>query len=162
MKKLWSLKNFLVKDLKDHPKNARQISREEISQLRRSIQNFGLIDKPVLDGKGMIIGGHQRVRVLKNLKIKSVDCWVPDEPLTDEEIDELNIRLNRNNGTWDYDILANNWDMSNLIKWGFTPYDFHIVEEKEEENDDDKDEEPSGNGGKDKESKKCPHCGNVL
>jgi DNA modification methylase len=45
---------------------------------------------------------------------------VPDQSLDQKDIDELNIRLNRNLGEWDFDILANQWDVDNLIEWGFT------------------------------------------
>lgn len=99
----------------------------------------------------MIIGGHQRVRTLKKMKVKEVDVYIPDRDLTEAEVDELNIRLNKNTGTWDYDLLANEFELSDLIDWGFTSEellgsiddDISITSKDETE----------------KEKKKCPHCG---
>ena len=55
-----------------------------------------------------------------------MECWVCDDdvPFTEEEIDELNIRLNKNTGSWDWDKLANEWDVNLLCEWGFKPDDF--------------------------------------
>ena len=39
--------------------------------------------------------------------------------LTPEKERELNIRLNRNTGEWDYDSLANHFDVGELCEWGF-------------------------------------------
>jgi len=74
----------------------------------------------------MIIGGHQRCRILKKLGHKTAWVAVCDETITQEQIDELNIRLNRNSGEWDDDILANEWELRDLIEWGFTPDELSV------------------------------------
>lgn len=116
----WKLETIPIKDLKEHPKNPRQISKDQFQRLSNLIAKFGLIDKPIVNLDRMIIGGHQRVKVLKKMKVKEVECWIPDHQLTDEEIDHLCIGLNLNQGTFDYDILANQWDAIDLLKYGFT------------------------------------------
>jgi len=44
---------------------------------------------------------------------------VPETKLSDRDVEELNIRLNRNTGEWDWDILANEWEVEDLQEWGF-------------------------------------------
>lgn len=123
----WTLEKRSLDTLKDHPHNPRKMSKHDAEQLKSSLQRFGIIDKPVITPDGQIIGGHQRKKILKQLKIKEVDCWVPDRDLTQEEIDELCIRLNRNTGEWDFEKLANEWDMSGLLEWGFDEKEFELL-----------------------------------
>lgn len=135
----WHLENRKLKDLKDHPKNPRQISHEDIAHLTTSIDKFGLIDKPIINIDGQIIGGHQRKKILKKLAIKELECWVPDRELSEKEVEELNIRLNKNTGEFDFDILANQWEVSDLLDWGFTLEEFDLGDvetiESEEESE---------------------------
>lgn len=128
----WHLEVRNIDDLVDHPRNARFISKEDCQHLKKSIAKFGLIDKPIITYDGFIIGGHQRIRVLKEIGHIEVECWVCDDekPFTEQEIDELNIRLNKNTGAWDWDKLANEWDVTNLCEWGFKPSEFEDADIK--------------------------------
>lgn len=116
----WILQTRKIKDLKPHSKNPRTLSKYDAAHLSKSLEKFGLIDKPIISGD-QIIGGHQRISILKKLRHKEVECYVSEEPLSQEDIDELNICLNRNQGEWDFDILANQWDGQQLLDYGFTP-----------------------------------------
>jgi len=116
----WHLETRKIKDLKKHPKNPRQLNKDQERHLSHSLDKFGLIDKPIVTIDGLIIGGHQRINVLKKQKIKEIECWVPDQEISEKDIDELNIRLNKNTGDWDYDILADQWEVNDLLEWGFT------------------------------------------
>ena len=40
--------------------------------------------------------------------------------LTLEQERELNVRLNKNTGSFDWDILANEFEVEDLVDWGFT------------------------------------------
>ncbi|SRR5258706_3719907 len=122
----WSLKTFPIKKLKDYHKNPRKLSIEQYDQLKVSLEKFGLIDKPIVTQDGIIIGGHQRKNVLKKAGIKEVECYIPDRELTEKEIEELNIRLNKNTGSFDFDILANQFDLDELCQWGFKLEEFSI------------------------------------
>lgn len=143
----WNLKTFKVKDLKDYHKNPRKLTRLQSDQLMESIRKFGLIDKPVVTQEGIIIGGHARKKILEKLAIKEVDCYVPNQELTEKEIEELNIRLNKNGGEFDFDILANEFDAVELVNWGFNPEELGVFYEQEEE----------GNL-----PDKCSECGRTL
>lgn len=116
----WKTETRKIKDLKPHPKNPRKLSTHDGENLRKSLEKFGLIDKPIITQDGLIIGGHQRISILKKMGSKSIECYVPDKVLSDKDIEELNIRLNRNIGEWDFEILANQWDPLELLEWGFT------------------------------------------
>ena len=117
----WTLKAFDIASLTDYAKNPRSLSKEQFAQLKTSLDKFGMIDKPIvnLDAAHTVIGGHQRLHVLKAEGVKVIECWTPSRELTAREVEELNIRLNRNNGQWDFDIMANNFDVSDLVEWGF-------------------------------------------
>jgi ParB-like chromosome segregation protein Spo0J len=149
----WSLQSKNIKDLKKHPKNPRRLTKSQFDQIKKSIDKFGLIDKPVVNTDGTIIGGHQRIEVLKKQGIKEIECWVPDDEITERDIEELNIRLNRNSADWDWDILANEFEVPDLLQWGFTTTDMEIVQKIEEKEDPDK---------KEKKKKECPNCGHQL
>jgi DNA modification methylase len=115
----WQLKTFRTKDLKEYSKNPRKLSKHQYEHLKTSIEKFGLIDKPIVTEDGILIGGHQRKKILEKTGVKEVECYVPDRTLSDKEIEELNIRLNKNTGEWDFDILTTQWDHNDLLSWGF-------------------------------------------
>jgi len=117
----WSLKKYKISDLTDYYKNPRQLTEKQFNQLKKSIDKFGMIDKPVInaDKNNTVIGGHQRLHVIRADKSDSVECWVPDRELDEKEVEELNIRLNKNTGEWDFDVLANSFEMDDLLDWGF-------------------------------------------
>ena len=86
------------------------------------------------DRNNIIVGGHFRLRELKKLGHKEVDCVIVDLNLEDER--ELNIRLNSNSGEWDMDLLANNFEIPDLESWGLN-LDWGLDEEDEPEIEED-------------------------
>ena len=117
----WTLRSFQLDELTDYYKNPRSLSEKEFKQLKTSLDKFGMIDKPIVnaDSAHTIIGGHQRKHVLESTGVKEIECWIPDRELTEREVEELNIRLNKNTGSWDFDTLANEWELDDLLDWGF-------------------------------------------
>ena len=117
----WTLQQFRLDELTDYYKNPRSLSEKEFKQLKTSLDKFGMIDKPIVnaDSANTIIGGHQRKHVLEASGVKEIECWVPDRELSDKEVEELNIRLNKNTGSWDFDVLANEFELDDLLDWGF-------------------------------------------
>lgn len=153
----WTLQTIPIKKLKANPKNPRQISKEQAQHLESLIKKYGMIEKLIVDMDMMVIGGHQRLKILKKLKLKEVECWVPDRELDVDELDHLCVGLNLNQGKWDYDVLANQYDVIDLLKWGFSEEqllgDCKEAEKKIIENEN----EPDG-----KKTKNCPNCGCEL
>ncbi len=90
--------------------NPRKWSEEATTQLKESILRFGLIDPFVVnsapDRKNIVIGGHFRLKVAQELGIKAVPVVYVNIPDIEKE-KELNLRLNKNLGEFDWDLLAN-------------------------------------------------------
>jgi ParB-like chromosome segregation protein Spo0J len=122
----WTVEQRSIKSLTVNPRNPRRMTKDQAEHLKESISKFGMCEPIVINTDGTVIGGHQRLSTLKKLGHKKVDVYIPETTLSDEEASELNIRLNRNTGEWDFDVLANNWDSSDLIRWGFTPQELHM------------------------------------
>ncbi len=110
-----------IKDLKAAEYNPRKWSEDQITQLTESVTKFGLVD-PILvnsapNRKNIVIGGHFRLKVAKDLGYKEVPVVYVE--IADEVREkELNVRLNKNLGSWDTDLLAN-FDESFLADIGF-------------------------------------------
>ena len=118
------IESIKINKLKPATYNPRQISTKQYNDLKKSIERFGLVD-PIIVNKDMtIIGGHQRYKICKALKHTEIDCVVLD--LSKEEERELNIRLNKNTGDFDMDILANEFDIDELTDWGFKHIDLDL------------------------------------
>jgi DNA modification methylase len=76
---------------------------KEYEKIKRSIEEFGYID-PIICNKDMtVVGGHQRLKVLKDLGHTEVECVVVDVDKTREKA--LNIALNKISGEWDFEAL---------------------------------------------------------
>lgn len=112
-----------LSELKPAPYNARQSSKEQEKQLQSSLQKFGVVE-PIIFNKqtGYVVGGHFRLRELTKMGYKEVECVIVD--LSEDDEKELNIRLNANTGSWDWDRLANEWDANDLNGWGLEIPDF--------------------------------------
>ena len=98
------IKNVLVKDIKYAPYNPRKISDEVLAKLKRSIEEFGYIEPIIVNKRSMhVVGGNQRLKVLRQLDIKEVQSVIVD--LDDTHEKALNIALNKINGEWDLPLL---------------------------------------------------------
>ena len=118
------IESKLIKDLKPATYNPRQISTKQYNDLKASVKKFGLVDPIIVNKNNTVIGGHQRLKICKELKHIEIDCVVLD--LSKEEERELNIRLNKNQGQFDMDILANEFDIDKLVDWGFKHIDLDL------------------------------------
>lgn len=154
----WHLETISLSKLKPHPKNPRQINKDQFQHLTNLIEKFGLIDKPIINLDLVIIGGHQRIKALKKMAIKEVECWMPDHQLTEEEINHLMIGLNKNQGEFDFELLANNFEVMDLLNWGFTEKELlDLSKEEADAMDDSQVEEPNKS-----KSHVCPKCGHEF
>jgi len=153
----WTLERRKIDDLTPHPKNPRKLSTHDAEHLEKSLERFGLIDKPIINPNGQIIGGHQRLSILRKMypnHEQFVDCWVPHRPLDEKEVEELNIRLNKSQGSFDWDILADQYEIDDLFDWGFTPEECALVPFEEI---DPKEDKPKA-----KKKHICPQCGHEF
>lgn len=73
---------------------------KEYEKLKRSIQEFGFVEPIIWNSKtGNVVGGHQRLTVLKDLGETEIDCVVVDLDIQKEKA--LNVALNKIQGSWD-------------------------------------------------------------
>lgn len=88
-----------------NPRKDLQPGDPEYEKLKRSLDEFGYLE-PIIWNKqtGHVVGGHQRLKVLKAEGRKTVDCVVVDFP--EEKEKALNIALNKISGDWDNDKLG--------------------------------------------------------
>ena len=129
------IESKLTTELKPATYNPRQISTKQYNDLKASVKKFGLVDPIIVNKDNTVIGGHQRLKICKELKYIEIDCVVLD--LSKEEERELNIRLNKNTGDFDIDILANEFDIDELTDWGFKHIDLDINIDKLEDDKED-------------------------
>jgi DNA modification methylase len=107
---------------------------EQFQDIKASLTKFGFVDPIIVnarecDRKLVIVGGHQRCKVWAAMGNDTVPVNYVTLSLKDEK--ELNIRLNKNSGEWDWDILGNLFDVDDLKEWGFDDSDFFGVEEED-------------------------------
>ena len=111
--------------------NPRQLTKDQYSQLKDSIVRFGIVDPLIVnvnpERKNILIGGHQRLRIARKLGYDTIPCVEVD--LTYDKEKELNVRLNKNVGSWDFDSLANFFDVDELLDWGFEAEELDISTE---------------------------------
>jgi DNA modification methylase len=76
---------------------------EEYQKIKKSITEFGYVAPVIVNSNMTVIGGHQRLKVLKELGYTEVECVVVD--LDQKKEKALNIALNKISGDWDNDKL---------------------------------------------------------
>ena len=138
------IKNRQIKELIAAEYNPRKLSSDQKQHIADSIKRFGIVDPIIVNinknRKDIIIGGHQRVIVAKELGYKELPCVELD--LSRDKERELNIRLNKNTGEFDYEMLNELFDMGDLLDWGFTEDELEMLEEPESDGLTDDDEIP--------------------
>ena len=122
-----------------NPNNPRQIKDDKFKKLVESIKNFPemLSLRPIVVNDNMVVlGGNMRLKACKEAGLKEVPIIKASE-LTDEQQKEFIIKDNVGFGEWDWDQLANEWDVEKLDDWGLDlPVDLSVAEELEAEEDD--------------------------
>lgn len=124
----WKTEKRNVADLIPASYNPRKMSEEERRDLEESIKEFGAAVPLVVNigkRKDTLIGGHQRSTIYADLGIKEVEVMVPSRELTKAEEKKLNLRLNKNQGSWDQDKLKE-MDLTMLLEVGFGDEDLQM------------------------------------
>jgi hypothetical protein len=118
------MKLVSIKQVKPNPKNPRVIKDGKFQKLVKSIQEFPdmLNKRPLIvftdvDDKYVVLGGNMRLKALNELNYKEVPVIIADE-WTEEQKAEFLIKDNVGFGEWDWDSLANEWDVEKLDDWG--------------------------------------------
>lgn len=109
--------------------NPRKWSKEQVEQLKESINRFGIVD-PIIaniadNRRNIVIGGHFRLEVAKQLGYTEIPVVYVNIPEIERE-KELNLRLNKNQGEFDYGLLAK-FDENLLKDIGFGSEDIDNI-----------------------------------
>lgn len=126
-----------IKSIKGNPKNPRIIKDDKFQKLVKSLQNFPEMAtvRPVVCNTDMVIlGGNMRWKAAIEAGWKEMPVTVVDWP--EDKQQEFIIKDNVSGGEWNWDDLANEWDVDLLNEWGLDLPDFSIGEEPEAEEDD--------------------------
>ena len=111
-----------VSSLKPATYNPRKWNNDQEEGLKESITRFGLVDPIIANGadkrKNVVIGGHFRLHIAKELGYTEVPVVYVNIPEIERE-KELNLRLNKNTGSFDFKLLAE-FDKAFLTDVGFS------------------------------------------
>lgn len=125
-----------IKKVIPNPSNPRIIKDEKFKKLVNSIKEFPqmLELRPiVVDSNMVVLGGNMRLKASIAAGLQEVDILIADQ-LTEEQKAEFIIKDNVGFGEWDWDLLANEWDVEALTDWGLElPFDTTPVLEAEED-----------------------------
>ena len=114
------MKMIPIKEIKENPNNPRKLSKDKYQKLLKSIQDLPqmLEYRPIVVNSDMVVlGGNMRLKALKELKYKEVPIIIADE-LSEDQQKEFLIKDNLAYGQWDWDMIANEWDLPLLEDWG--------------------------------------------
>lgn len=109
-----------ISDIKLNPNNPRLIKDDKFKKLVKSIQEFPemLNIRPIVVNNDMVIlGGNMRYKACKEAGLKEIPVIIASD-LTEEQQREFLIKDNTSGGEWDFDMLANEWDVEQLDAWG--------------------------------------------
>ncbi len=124
-----------IDTLKPYEKNPRKWSDEATEQLKESVKRFGLVDPLVANQakgrEGVVLGGNFRLKILEEMGIKQVPVVFVNISDSEKEA-ELCIRLNKNQGSFDNELLAE-FDENLLSDIGFSSEELDDVFEIETE-----------------------------
>lgn len=126
-----------ISEVKANPNNPRLIKDDKFIKLVQSIKDFPkmLEIRPIVVNSDMVVlGGNMRLKACKEAGLKEVYIIKADE-LTEEQQREFLIKDNTSGGEWDFNMLANEWDVEQLESWGLDMPIFEGVELEAEEDD---------------------------
>jgi len=113
-----------ISEIKSNPKNPRVIKDFKFEKLVQSLKDFPemLEKRPLVcftdvDKKLVVLGGNMRLKAANELGLKKLPVILADD-WTEEQKAQFLIKDNVGFGEWDYDSLANEWDVDQLEDWG--------------------------------------------
>ena len=101
--KIEKIKIEKLKPAEYNPRKDLKPEDEEYQKIKKSITEFGYVAPVIVNSNMTVIGGHQRLKILKELGYIDVECVIVDLDPNKEKA--LNIALNKISGDWDNDKL---------------------------------------------------------
>ena len=130
------IQKIKISEVKANPSNPRTIKDDKFNKLVQSIKDFPqmLELRPIVVNDDMIVlGGNMRLKACKEAGLKEVPIIKASE-LTPEQQAEFIVKDNIGFGEWDYDLLLEAYDATELEAWGL---DLPDLPEKELEAEED-------------------------
>ncbi len=116
----WHIERRKVADLKLWDKNPRKLRQEDYEALKHKIIERGFHDIFKIDTDNTILSGNQRKLALIELGVLEVNVMVPERALTEKERDAVGIESNKHAAVWDFEVMANLFEPSDLMEYGFS------------------------------------------
>ncbi len=125
----WRTETCHVSKLVPNPKNPRTMGPKQIEDLKKSLAKFGIVELPVIDVDNQVIAGHQRLMALRLLgrEDEEIPVRVPNRKLTKREYEQYLLTSNRVHGEFDWDKLAENFDIETILESGFVDHDLSMM-----------------------------------
>jgi DNA modification methylase len=125
-----------ISQVKSNPNNPRLIKNDKFKKLVKSVQEFPemLELRPIVVDENMIVlGGNMRLKACQEAGLKEV--WIEVADLTEQQKKEFTIKDNVGFGEWEWDMLANEWEQTELEDWGLDGFPFEDKTLEAEEDD---------------------------
>jgi hypothetical protein len=131
------IQNVPINTVKANPNNPRIIKDDKFAKLVKSINEFPQMLKlrPIVVNDDMVVlGGNMRLKACKEAGLKEIPIIKASE-LTEQQQKEFIVKDNVGYGEWDWNDLANNWDVDELIDWGLDipGFDAEVIEAEEDD-----------------------------
>lgn len=126
MNKISKIEYVPIWKVKNNPNNPRLVKDDKFKKLVKSIQDFpDMLDKrPIIVNEDMIVlGGNMRLKACNEAGLKEVPIIVTN--WTEEQQRQFIIKDNLGYGEWDWDMIANEWDVNEINDWGLDIPDFN-------------------------------------
>jgi hypothetical protein len=125
-----------ISQVKSNPNNPRLIKNDKFKKLVKSVQDFPemLELRPIVVDENMIVlGGNMRLKACIEAGLKEV--WIEVADLTEQQKKEFTIKDNVGFGEWEWDMLANEWEQTELEDWGLDgfPFEDKVLEAEEDD-----------------------------
>ena len=124
----WTNERRKLRDLIPWPRNPRQIKADQAKRLVESLDEFNQVETFAIGPQNEVYNGHQRLAAWadKYGPDLEIDVRVSSRPLSEKEREKLTIFLHKGAaGEWNFDVLSE-WDVPDLLKWGFKSYELGI------------------------------------
>jgi hypothetical protein len=131
------IQSTAITEIQLNPNNPRVIKDDKFKKLVKSIQEFPqmLAIRPIVVNDQMIVlGGNMRLKACIEAGLTEVPV-IKASSLTPEQQKEFIIKDNVGFGEWEWDVLANEWDVDKLSEWGLDIPDFEPKVLEAEEDD---------------------------
>ena len=121
------IKVVKISEIKSNPNNPRIIKDDKFKKLVESIKDFPEMAnvRPIVVNTDMIVlGGNMRLKAMKEVGWKEAPIQIVD--WDEQKQKEFIVKDNVGFGEWDWDDLANNWNVEELTEWGLDIPNFEL------------------------------------